>query len=86
MMPRVSASASAARRKEEGRLAADHRARGRGGRGWPDLPEPDGWRAWVNENSPEAVYARGNAEALLTMKEQGLLRYSGETLRSLPSG
>lgn len=27
-----------------------------------DLPEPDGWRAWVNENTPQAVYARGMPE------------------------
>lgn len=23
------------------------------------LPEPNGWRAWVNENAPDSVYARG---------------------------
>lgn len=28
----------------------------------PDLPEPDGWRAWVNDHSPDAVYARGNED------------------------
>ena len=25
------------------------------------LPEPNGWRAWVNENAPDSVYARGGA-------------------------
>ena len=23
------------------------------------LPEPNGWRAWVNDNAPDSVYARG---------------------------
>jgi hypothetical protein len=23
------------------------------------VPEPNGWRAWINENAPESVYARG---------------------------
>jgi hypothetical protein len=25
------------------------------------LPEPNGWRAWINENAPDSVYARGGA-------------------------
>jgi hypothetical protein len=25
------------------------------------LPEPNGWRAWVNDNAPDSVYARGGA-------------------------
>lgn len=25
----------------------------------PSMTEPNGWRAWINENAPESVYARG---------------------------
>jgi hypothetical protein len=25
------------------------------------LPEPNGWRAWINDNAPDSVYARGGA-------------------------
>jgi hypothetical protein len=25
------------------------------------LPEPNGWRAWMNDNAPDSVYARGGA-------------------------
>ena len=25
------------------------------------FPEPNGWRAWVNDNAPDSVYARGGA-------------------------
>jgi len=25
------------------------------------MPEPNGWRAWINENAPDSVYARGGA-------------------------
>jgi hypothetical protein len=28
----------------------------------PSVAEPNGWRAWVNENAPESVYARGGAQ------------------------
>ncbi len=27
----------------------------------PSTPEPNGWRAWINENAPDSVYARGGA-------------------------
>ena len=27
----------------------------------PSMPEPNGWRAWINDNAPESVYARGGA-------------------------
>ena len=27
----------------------------------PIAPEPDGWRAWLNENAPDSVYSRGGA-------------------------
>jgi hypothetical protein len=25
----------------------------------PSMPEPNGWRAWINENAQDSVYARG---------------------------
>ena len=28
----------------------------------PSVAEPNGWRAWVNDNAPESVYARGGAQ------------------------
>ena len=27
----------------------------------PLMPEPNGWRAWINENASDSVYARGGA-------------------------
>ena len=27
----------------------------------PSMPEPNGWRAWINENASDSVYARGGA-------------------------
>ena len=28
----------------------------------PSIAEPNGWRAWVNDNAPDSVYARGGAQ------------------------
>jgi len=28
----------------------------------PSMSEPNGWRAWINENATESVYARGGAQ------------------------
>lgn len=27
----------------------------------PSMSEPNGWRAWINDNAPDSVYARGGA-------------------------